>query len=322
MGCCNAKESLAAVTRAAAAQAPARSPYTADIGANGDVTGFVKAVFSNQDKSNPMQYADGNAWLELLRIHRDAGTRWTDAAFPPNDESLGSVADGATDWVRISDYFHQTAVIQFGFVDEDSALGAAAGLCFSCNPNLSSKKASAPAQRAAARFDENAGAPPPVEQTDAHDAVRAKAQRIVTALRDGRATSADADAAGGGVAALRALCGNEQVATFVECTVAKQLDAFETAHSVRWQSTSSVRVYFDASAALGTPRWEAYVELRFAAPIHMFEREAGDASVVAPGDINQGALSDCYFLCALSILSTDEVSLLFTVTFRANPAHN
>ena len=42
----------------------------------------------------------------------------------------------------------------------------------------------------------------------------------------------------------------------------------------------------------------------------MFEREVGDASVVEPGDINQGALGDCYFLCALSILSTHE-RLLF-----------
>tara|TARA_B110000208_G_scaffold172678_1_gene215880 strand:+ start:37 stop:1398 length:1362 start_codon:yes stop_codon:yes gene_type:complete len=52
------------------------------------------------------------------------------------------------------------------------------------------------------------------------------------------------------------------------------------------------------------------VELHFGQPIHMFERGSGDDAFVEPGDIQQGALGNCYYLCALSILSTHE-RLLF-----------
>ena len=69
-------------------------------------------------------------------------------------------------------------------------------------------------------------------------------------------------------------------------------------------------VAIDHRESLGKARINVSLELRFEEKVHMFYRpESGAAS---EGTIKQGALRDCYFLCAMSILSTHQ-RLLFDV---------
>ena len=263
---------------------------------SGTTTTISKRVFEAKDKCIEAYDArtldDGDAWLSTLRGCRASGERYTDGAFPPNplggtdSPTIGlSSAYRQTTWARLSEIYRQSRWISVNLEDMDDR-HAACGQCCGYDPNLREA--------------------PCIPPTIVDDVTTAK--RITFATAKARAL-VDAMLSNGGASAYEGLIWPEGGAAFAE-GLKKMIDQFP----VNYKSIGRTHVQFIPSPPkpgyIVFGRFTVAVELRFGQDVHMFEREEGDASVVEPGDINQGALGDCYYLCALSILSTHE-RLLF-----------
>ena len=256
---------------------------------------ITKQAFGAKDKCAEAYAArtmpNSDAWLSVLRSHRDQGDRFTDTAFLPSPAGgVDSPAIGLqsayrqTTWQRLSSIYRQTRWIMVKLEDMDPR-HSAAGQCCGYDPNLRAE----PCLPDTVVDDDT---------TSEHVAFATeKARAIVDAMIAG-------DPAG-----WEGLIWSEGGAAF-EQGLSQQIAQFP----VKFKSIGKTHVKFNP----GEPkegyiifgRFEVAVELHFGQDVHMFEREEGDVSAVEPGDINQGALGDCYYLCALSILSTHE-RLLF-----------
>lgn len=261
----------------------------------GTTTSITKRSFGSKDKCAEAYAArtmeDGDAWLGVLRSHRNLGDRFTDSVFPPSpaggidSSSIGLSSEyRQTTWQRLSSIYRSTQWISVNLEDMDPR-HSAAGQCCGYDPNLRAEPC----------------LPDTVIDgvtTAEHVAFATeKARAIVDAMIKG-------DPAG-----WEGMIWPEGGAQFAE-GLGKMINQF----TVKFKSIGKTHVQFIPSAPkpgyIVFGRFTVAVELHFGQDVHMFEREVGDASVVEPGDINQGALGDCYYLCALSILSTHE-RLLF-----------
>jgi hypothetical protein len=215
----------------------------------------------------------GDEWLDVLREHRENGTQFTDPDFPPTESSLGVAAGGVHSWRRISDiYSGSTTFVDLQFFDDEDRQ-----LCGG-NPKI-----------AADEFDSAEDEP---------------------------------GAAGGGPAALFKDTAEAAVRAAMEGSVERFGFSESMAGWLEQWAVFARRDHGDADVEAVDVRLQwatkpGYVStvhclcrVRFAAPrVALFQRgEGGD--FVDPGDVNQGALGDCYFLGALSALGTHEQRVL------------
>ncbi|TMW60959.1 hypothetical protein Poli38472_001001 [Pythium oligandrum] len=90
-----------------------------------------RVELSDEQYYNTRSLPDNNDWLQILRSHRQNGTKYTDAQFPPNASSIyrdennkryPHLEEYIWKWKRISEFFQETAYVEITMLDEEKKL--------------------------------------------------------------------------------------------------------------------------------------------------------------------------------------------------------
>jgi len=230
---------------------------------------------------------DSDEWEELLVEVRARGTAWTDPTFPPSAKSLfrkgsegPSWADEVHGWARVGDVFHQSHTLRLTFSEEDGAPG-----CY----GYSSRADPAP----------DATAQVPAAYRAAADAAVRAACRLAAAGFAAVAGGASA------VAELVAL-GGDMGANLRDKNVFGKIDREHRPLVFAGLDEANTFVVERVAEKGYVPMLTVQVTALFApvGGLHLFE-DGADA-----GDVKQGALGDCYFLGALSVVGCNQKQLM------------
>lgn len=242
-------------------------------------------------------YEDGDKWLEVLREHRTAKTQFTDVAgFEPIPEadtyspSLGKTAQVDIQnkpWERLSSIFRETRWVSIDIV-------ATEGLKSTKSSIFGYSQSTEGPQFLFTYADGDAAVPTAavgadIVNTAAADFAKKTAHAFIDAASKTSSPPASASQ------------------TQQDFTVAFNKFTEKDRERGAYKSCGEMRVERSQTAPATNPDsiMKVWVALKFGRDVHMFEREAG-TSGVEPGDIVQGRIGNCYYLCALSILSTHE----------------
>ena len=226
---------------------------------------------------------DNDDWLELLRDLRTRGEKFTDPEFPPTEKALycnaaakrDDFSQTVTQWRRISDMFAApiSRFVTFVF------FGNAEGLCGGYMTH-SREKFDAVGDNSAAA------------STSVKDQLPRHQARLVELLTLGF---------GEDPAAVQPLCHGKMGPglTGVLPKLARSVSPLEFSRLGE--------VKFNVAGKPGyVPQIRVTAELIFQTTPALFEKSEDEENFIAPGDVRQGGLGSCYFLGALSVLSTDE----------------
>jgi hypothetical protein len=292
------------------------------------------------DRSLP----DGDTWLDVLRNVRSAGGVFEDTAFPASDASIwrdplqkaaspyANQLKEAVAWRRIPDVLHQAVHIKFTFNmlpiarqesplvsgiavslddevkalhkahgngSEDGGVSAGAGSLIKTGmPDAGSGPAHHPAEKYLR-----------VAQAAATAGVALDRAALNTMCSQGVVSWLDAQPAGG-MAAMGEMNGRGGRTNF---------DVFwgslkDIAAPAEFREFGSALVWKEEPQDAGVvPFVRLVLTLKFAPRrIQLFERDSPSRPLVAPGDVRQGILGDCYFLGALSVVAS-HTDMLFDV---------
>jgi len=232
-------------------------------------------------------YESSSSFLHsMLNVLKNKNEKFVDKNFPPNEYSLfhdpsnikeKSLETDVKKWVRISEMFTTERVIKSTFFDDEDLK-----LCGFETMEL-------------ADFDTTAG-----EQCNFDQLAAKKALEICKAtLTSSKAIDYSAK-----------LFENSPIKDWLESN--KIFEAIIAANAPlifkdfvnikieKWEEAGYVPTISIIAKCLFGPVDQ----------IKMFERETADEQLVKPGDVDQGALGDCYFLGAISVLAIDEPKLL------------
>ena len=270
-----------------------------------------------EDRSLP----NDNSWLEILRACRASGTCFEDESFPATDASLWRDPQHkdkspykdqlveAVQWRRISEILHQTVFVKITFnkVSKAQAKGG--------TPVVSGIAVAQPDEVAKAEADNRIKVV--VELPDDATGEFFSRSDYVAAAQTAAKAGIDLD-----LAALSACC-SKNVSSWLKAKCEMEYAAGQRNFDIFWGGIRTIvapttfREFGKVVAWEEKPRDEGVLPfvriilgLEFApARIQLFERASPSRPLVAPGDVRQGILGDCYFLGALSVTSMHQKML-------------
>ena len=248
---------------------------------------------------------EGDAWLEVLRKHMHAGSKFEDAAFEHGANTIGAVPAAVAlanrpaaasklafaqlqtanvEWERVVERNKKKCYLWFKFIDDDASMGEDRGKCYGFEAGLKLES------------DVTARIPETKNDADKWGPAPAFIRRAEEITR-------------------RALAGEDLSAfvwgdgvSFVANHVRSDVERFPLKfRGVGTNHRVCRNIKTPETAPLGHARIVVALELEFSADVFMFEEGmTEDGRVITPGDIRGGRAKNQSFSSALTILSCDD----------------
>ena len=249
---------------------------------------------------------EGDTWLEVLRKHLHAGTKFNDTSFSRADAStIGAAASAAVapeqrslltfaqlqttniEWQRVCERNKKSCFLWFKFIDDDAAMGEDRGKCYGFEAGLKTEA------DVATRIPELKN---DIEKWDAAPAFVRRAEEITRRAMSGEGMADFVWADG---------------VSFVANHVRSDLERFPLKFRGIGKNHRVCRNISDAP--LGHARIIVALELNFAADVFSFEEGlTEEGRVITPGVVKGGRAKNQNFSSALTVLSCDD-HLLFDI---------
>jgi calpain len=238
-------------------------------------------------------FPDGDAWLDVLREHRQNGTNFVDPVFSPDASSIlmGDEAslmgmDGILDdleWKRAAEIFRSSFWLNVVMVDNPDRTIIGFSSLLRTDPKVQ--------PGAQDEFDES------IVQ---HQLMRERARELCEV---GFLETTDA--------IFEKFGRNQLTEWLVTSDFFGQIE--EGVKPSAFVGIDQIRFFPRAEQQNGFTVYDISVETRFSlGQMTVFERSNPNRPFVEPGDVVQGKLGDCYLLGALSVISTNQ-QLLFDI---------